>query len=44
MTRIVTVIKGGKIFHNTLPSGPRVDLTAKAGLGVDEYQKLAETS
>lgn len=44
VTRIVTVIKGGKIFHNTLPSGPRVDLTAKAGLGVDEYQKLAETS
>jgi imidazolonepropionase-like amidohydrolase len=30
--RIVTVMKGGKIFHNTLPSGPRFDLDARSAV------------
>jgi imidazolonepropionase-like amidohydrolase len=32
MDKVVTVIKGGRIYHNTMPSGPRFDLSAKPGL------------
>jgi imidazolonepropionase-like amidohydrolase len=32
LDKIVTVIKGGEIFHNTLPSGPHYDLGLTPGL------------
>jgi hypothetical protein len=32
LDKIVTVIQGGKIFHNALDSGPRFDLSARPGL------------
>ncbi|NMH99572.1 metal-dependent hydrolase family protein [Pseudonocardia acidicola] len=38
--RIVTVIKGGKIYHNTLPSGPRFDLSAQAGISAAEEDRV----
>jgi cytosine/adenosine deaminase-related metal-dependent hydrolase len=38
--RIRTVIQGGRIFHNTLPVGPRFDLGARPGLSVVEKEQI----
>lgn len=38
--KIQMVIQGGRIFHNTLPSGPRFDLGAKAGLTAAERESV----
>ena len=40
LDKITTVIKGGKFFHNTLPSGPRFDLGAKPGMSVAEKENV----
>ena len=40
LDKITTVIKGGKIFHNTLPSGPRFDLGAKPGMSAGEKENV----
>jgi imidazolonepropionase-like amidohydrolase len=40
LDRIVTVIQGGKIFHNALPAGPRFDLSAKPGLKAEVERKF----
>jgi imidazolonepropionase-like amidohydrolase len=43
LDKIVAIIKGGKIYHNSLPSGPKYDLGAKPGLSPDGYRELAQT-
>jgi imidazolonepropionase-like amidohydrolase len=42
--KIVTVIQGGKIYHNSLPSGPRFDLGAKAGISAAEQERQPASS
>ncbi|WP_458318767.1 amidohydrolase family protein [Mycolicibacterium brisbanense] len=44
LNRIKTVIKGGRIFHNTLPTGPRYDLGAKPGLTLPEKEEILSTN
>ncbi|MQA16026.1 MAG: amidohydrolase family protein [Pseudonocardiaceae bacterium] len=38
--RIVSVIQGGRFFHNTMPSGPRFDLGVKPGLQAAVEERL----
>jgi imidazolonepropionase-like amidohydrolase len=40
LDRIRTVMQGGRIFHSTLPSGPRYDLGAKPGLSVAQKEQV----
>ncbi|MCW2717134.1 amidohydrolase family protein [Pseudonocardia sp.] len=43
LDKIVTVIKGGRVYHNTLDSGPRFDLSATPGITAASYRELART-
>jgi imidazolonepropionase-like amidohydrolase len=41
---IVSVIKGGKFYHNTLPAGPYYDLSAQPGLRATVERRIAEAA
>lgn len=43
LEKIVTVIKGGRVYHNTLDSGPRFDLSATPGITPASYRALIPT-
>ncbi|WP_342661405.1 Imidazolonepropionase (plasmid) [Rhodococcus ruber] len=40
LDKITTVIKGGKIFHNSLPTGPQYDLDLVPGFTVAEFDSV----
>ncbi|RBY85998.1 amidohydrolase family protein [Blastococcus sp. TF02A-26] len=42
--KIVSVIQGGRFFHNSMPAGPRFDLSAKPGMTPAEEDRLLSSA